>query len=392
MKTYSSSALVSFIISIIFAMEVYADKNILYILDASGSMSAKMEGRTKITIARQVLSDRVQNLPNSGINAGLMVYGHRRKGDCADIEEAVKLKPLEKEELISKIKSIHPKGMTPIAASIRLATEHLKEIEEETRIILISDGKETCDPDPCGAVKQMKDAGIDFILDVIGFDVTAEEKLQLECIAEAGGGIYHSARTAAKLDEAIKAVTDPIVSSIAKVQENVEIILDTSNIMKKEFSGSTKYKSAVQALNTVLNLQVSDRDNLAFRRFGGPCGGINTNLLVNFGQNNAGRIRETLGNLPISGYTTTADAVQKAIKDFDSINFEGVSRRVIIITGGDDSCSPDYAKSIHRTLQDKKIRPDFWFIGMDVPGDKWGGLNEIKKATGGKIFRNRSRG
>ena len=111
-------------------------------------MSAKMEGRPKIGIAQQVLSKQVEKLPDSGINAGLMVYGHRRKGDCADIEEVVKLKPLEKQELITKIKSIHPKGQTPIANSIRVAAENLKELEEETTIILISDGKETCDPNP----------------------------------------------------------------------------------------------------------------------------------------------------------------------------------------------------------------------------------------------------
>jgi Mg-chelatase subunit ChlD len=387
MKAYSCVGLVSLLVSIIFATQAFPAKNILYIFDASGSMSAKMEGRAKIAIAQQVLSDQVQKLPDSGINAGLMVYGHRRKGDCTDIEEVVKLKPLEKKELITKIKSIHPKGQTPIANSIRAAAENLKELEEETTIILISDGKETCDPNPCGAVQQLKEAGINFVLHVIGFDVTEEEKLQLQCIAKAGGGVYEPADTAGKLDEAIKTITKIPVESIIKAQENIEVILDTSNIMNKAFSGKTKYEAAVQGLNKVLNLQVAEGDNLALRHFGGPCRGQNTKLLVNFGQNNADRIREALGSLRIDGETTTADAIIKAIKDFDDINrFEGVSKRALIITGGNDSCNPRAPEDIRRELQSKKIRPDFWFIGMDVPSDQQRQLNEIQRVTGAHMF------
>ena len=195
------------------------------------------------------------------------------------------------------------------------------------------------------------------------------------------------ADTAGKLDEAIKTVSEIPVKSIVKVQENIEIILDTSKTMNKPFSGKTKFEAAVQGLNKVLNLQVAERDNLAFRHFGGPCRGLNTKFLVNFGQNNADCIREALGSLRIDGETTTADAVVKAIKDFDDINrFEGVSKRALIITGGHDSCNPRASEDIRREFQSKKIRPDFWFIGMDVPPDQQRHLNEIQRVTGAKIF------
>jgi Mg-chelatase subunit ChlD len=339
--SYSVGMALWLIIGAFSATQAGAAKNILYIFDASGSMLAKMQGGTKIDIARRVLSERVQNLPDSGINAGLVVYGHRRKGDCKDIQEVVKLQPLEKKELIGKVKSIHPKGQTPIAASIQLAAEQLKELEEETTIILISDGKETCDPDPCAAVRQLKDAGIDFILHVIGFDVSAEERRQLECLAEAGGGIYVPASTAEKLDEALQALTEQVVESIAKVQENIEIILDTSATMRKPFEGGTKLEAAVKGLPKVLDWQVAERDNLALRKFGGPCQENNTKLLVNFGQSNAGQIRTALASLKGEGETTTAAAVLGAARDFDDARrFEGVNKRVLIITGGQDSCTP----------------------------------------------------
>jgi Mg-chelatase subunit ChlD len=375
------------VVAVFSTTQAFATKNILFIFDASGSMSAQMPEGTKIDIARRVLSERVQNLPDSGIDAGLVVYGHRRKGDCGDIEQRMKLKPLNKKALIESVQSIHPKGKTPIAASIRLAVDQLKELEDETTIILISDGQETCDADPCAVVQQLKDTGIKFVLHVIGFDVNKEERRQLECLAKAGGGEYVPAPTAGKLDEALRALTTPIVTAMVKVQENVEIILDTSVAMQKPFEGGTKLEAAVKALNKVLSFQVADRDNLAFRRYGGPCKGDNTELLVNFGQNNVKQIRDHLPSASKGDTTTTANAIVRAVSDFDDLQrFADVNRRVLIITGGRDMCDPQAADVIRQSLLKKKIRPTFWFIGMDVPPDQERQLIEIGRATDGKLF------
>jgi hypothetical protein len=113
----------------------------------------------------------------------------------------------------------------------------------------------------------------------------------------------------------------------------------------------------------------------------------NTKLLVNFGQSNAGQIRMALASLKSEGETITAAAALGAARDFDDARrFEGVIKRVLIITGGQDSCTPQAADVIRRELQKRKIRPSFWLIGMDVPPDQQRQLNEIRRATDGKIF------
>ncbi len=148
-KQYLSLVL-CFVVLAFFATQAFASKeNLLFIFDASGSMQNKKEGKIKIEIAQEVLINRVQKLDEDSINAGLIAYGHREKGNCEDIEELVRLKPLDKKEFIAKIKSIRPKGKTPIAASIKMAVDKLRTLEEKATIILISDGEETCDPDPC---------------------------------------------------------------------------------------------------------------------------------------------------------------------------------------------------------------------------------------------------
>jgi hypothetical protein len=182
---------------------------LIFILDASGSMWEKIQGGTKIEIAKEVLSGIFQKLP-ANVDAGLYAYGHRSKGDCNDIEELVPLGPANKQQLVDKIKSLDPKGMTPITASIRVALEKLKTVEQESTVLLVSDGKETCKGDPCALVKELKKSGIKFVMHVVGFNVTAEEKAQLECIAAAGGGQYFTASDAKGFEIAAQKVAGSV--------------------------------------------------------------------------------------------------------------------------------------------------------------------------------------
>lgn len=180
-----------------------AAARIILVLDASGSMWGQIEGKSKIAIAKEVLADLIKELPDQS-RVGLVAYGHRSKADCNDVEDLVPLMPLDKKALIAKIEVISPKGKTPITLSIRQTAEKLQRVEEETVIILVSDGKETCEGDPCALVKELKAAGIRFAMYVIGFDVTEEEKEQLACMAEAGGGQYYTAKSAQEFRLAAK--------------------------------------------------------------------------------------------------------------------------------------------------------------------------------------------
>ncbi|HHH19892.1 MAG TPA: VWA domain-containing protein, partial [Campylobacterales bacterium] len=58
------------------------------VFDASGSMWGQVDGVNKITIAKDALN-KVVNEWNPDVKLGLTVYGHRKKGDCNDIESVV---------------------------------------------------------------------------------------------------------------------------------------------------------------------------------------------------------------------------------------------------------------------------------------------------------------
>jgi hypothetical protein len=178
---------------------------ILFILDGSGSMWAKIDNKEKITIAKGVLIQLIEELPEA-VHIGLEVYGHRREGDCNDIEMLVPVDEGNKDLLREKIQSINPRGKTPITESIRLAAKHIEGRKEETMIVLVSDGNETCGGDPCTLVKELKGKEIKFVMHVVGLDVTTQEKEQLVCIAEAGGGKYFTAQNTKQLKIAFSEV------------------------------------------------------------------------------------------------------------------------------------------------------------------------------------------
>ncbi len=187
---------------------------LLVIFDASGSMWGQIGGENKIVIARRVLGGVVDGLAD-GSEVGLIAYGHRREGDCEDIETIVPMAPIDKAALKSTVDGINPKGKTPITKALKTAFATLAGRTGGSTVILVSDGLETCGGDPCAAVRTAKAAGAEFLLHVVGFDVAGEDVSQLECAAQAGEGLFLSAESAEELSAAIdKAVAlAPTVSA-----------------------------------------------------------------------------------------------------------------------------------------------------------------------------------
>ncbi len=176
--------------------------DLILILDASNSMWGQIDGENKIVIARRAVGELIDGLPEDS-RAGLVAYGHRREGDCEDIETLQEVAPLDKSALKTTINGVMPKGKTPITASLETAFGLIGD-QPSTSVILISDGLETCAKDPCSAVRAAKESGLPFVLHVVGFDVAGEDTTELECAAQAGGGIFLGVEDAEQLSEALE--------------------------------------------------------------------------------------------------------------------------------------------------------------------------------------------
>ncbi|MGH2734026.1 MAG: VWA domain-containing protein, partial [Actinomycetota bacterium] len=77
--------------------------SLLIVLDASGSMQAKLGNTTRIAAARAGLRALVSDLPEDSL-VGLRVYGHRFAGNrargCADTQLVVPVKRLDRRRLL----------------------------------------------------------------------------------------------------------------------------------------------------------------------------------------------------------------------------------------------------------------------------------------------------
>jgi len=191
----------------------------LLILDASGSMWGQIDGKTKISIAKDVVKSTIKHFEDTEL--GLMAYGHRKKGDCEDIEILTAPQKNNAKNISKMVDGISPKGMTPMGNSVLMAAESLKYTEQKATVILVSDGIETCDVDLCELGKKLEETGVDFTAHVIGFDMTEDQIAGLKCLANETGGTFTLAKDAEDLSKALEKTVEASSCSKEKLGEAI---------------------------------------------------------------------------------------------------------------------------------------------------------------------------
>ncbi|WP_181817317.1 vWA domain-containing protein [Paracoccus pantotrophus] len=188
---------------------VSAAEDVVIVYDGSGSMWGQIDGVAKVEIAREVIGDLIATWPEDA-KVGLMAYGHRREGDCSDIETLIAPGPLDRSAFVSTVNGVTPRGRTPLTESVRQAAELLSYRDTQATVILISDGLETCQADPCALSAELAQQGVNFTAHVVGFDLTEEEHAGLACIAENTGGVFVPAQDADDLRDALALVQSAV--------------------------------------------------------------------------------------------------------------------------------------------------------------------------------------
>ncbi|WP_127144013.1 vWA domain-containing protein [Pelagibacterium montanilacus] len=178
------------------------------IYDASGSMWGQLEGGiTKVEVAREVIGDFFTRRDNAE-PLGVIAYGHNRRGDCADIEVIADVGINDPAGLSSNLNRLNPRGMTPITDSLSLAASMIPPTAESADIILVTDGLETCDADPCALAAQLAEEGISIRAHVVGFALTDEEAEAMRCVAEATGGLLLAPQSGQELADALNQIAE----------------------------------------------------------------------------------------------------------------------------------------------------------------------------------------
>src|SRR5688572_11070683 len=151
-----------------------ASRSVLLILDASGSMNAKLpNGETRIAVAQRAIKGVAGFIPAQA-QLSLRVYGAQsaaRQKNCQDTHLAVPFGAASASggAITTTVDGAKAQGYTPIAYSLGQATNDFPADAKERVIVLVSDGKETCQGDPVVAANALAAKGV--TVHTVGFVV-----------------------------------------------------------------------------------------------------------------------------------------------------------------------------------------------------------------------------
>jgi Ca-activated chloride channel family protein len=161
---------------------------LLFVFDASNSMKTKHKNTTRIDGAKELFYKFVDSLnKQKNIQFALRMYGHTVKyppGDCKDSKLVV---PFGKNNIAlikSKVAEAKPTGITPIEHSLTESANDFPDTKAVNMIILITDGIEECEGDPCAARQKLMAKGIVFKPFIIGIGLTVEQIKTFECVGD----------------------------------------------------------------------------------------------------------------------------------------------------------------------------------------------------------------
>lgn len=200
-------------VALLAATPAVADENVMVVFDGSNSMWGQIDGTAKIEIARDVMKNLLGDWVDER-KVGLMAYGHRRRGDCSDIEVLVEPGEQSRASILDRIGEITPTGKTPLTDAVEQAAQALSYTDQPATVVLISDGLESCERDACALAEALEKGGVGFTAHVVGFGLTSnEDASSLSCIAERTGGKYITAGNADELGSALSTVGQAVAEA-----------------------------------------------------------------------------------------------------------------------------------------------------------------------------------
>ncbi len=184
---------------------------ILFVYDASQSMIGQWQSDRKISIANRLMAELLDSLRDvEHLQMGLRIYGHQKNyppQDCDDSKLEIPIGDGNADKIVNKLKTINPKGTTPIAASLEAAGNDFPPCENcRNIIILITDGLEECGGDPCAVSQSLQKKGIILKPFIIG--IGRNFKDSFECV-----GTYFDASTESEFSKVLKVVISQALNS-----------------------------------------------------------------------------------------------------------------------------------------------------------------------------------
>ena len=162
---------------------------ILFLLDASGSMLAEWGPTFKINVAKRFLAEFIDSLRvDPDLELALRVYGHqyhRKYQRCDDSKLEIGFSKENHTAMIQKLNQIEPQGTTPLAYSLEQAAGDFPDDKNARNIIIvITDGIESCEGDPCAVSLKLQQRGIFLKPFIIGIGMEEDFDERFGCMGQ----------------------------------------------------------------------------------------------------------------------------------------------------------------------------------------------------------------
>lgn len=159
-------------------------------------MNKRWGSDTRLNIAKNILTRAVDSLRGAdNLEMALRIYGHQSPvtptfQDCGDTKLEIPFSKGNEDRIIQTIRAVRAKGTTPIARSLEAAADDFPDKKSRNIIILITDGIEACDDEPCVIADKLRAKGITISPFVIGLGMDMSYLDHFDCY-----GQYSSAPT-----------------------------------------------------------------------------------------------------------------------------------------------------------------------------------------------------
>ncbi len=239
--------------------EAVVTTRILFLLDASGSMLGTWQNNSRWNVAKRLLTNLMDSLETQEqLEVALRVYGHqtdRGERDCKDTKLEVPFAKNSFGKIKTRLKSIRPLGNTPIAYSmLQAATDFPRDPFSRNILILITDGQESCDGDPCQVSFQLQKQHIFLKPFIIGLGLDAGMKQAFNCV-----GTYFDAEQEVAFKQALDmVVAQALNSTTVQVDLNDQFMLPTETNVPMTFYDADLGIERYNYIHTLNSRKLSD--------------------------------------------------------------------------------------------------------------------------------------
>lgn len=220
------------------------EEETLIIFDASVSMLDNLGGKPKYLTAIDEAKNVLNMLPKTK-RIGLRTIGvtfdsavisliTNPSEICKATKLVVPIGTNNIEYIKNSLDSIFPLGTTPLTYTLDLAINYdFTKLNSLKHIILVTDGAESCNGDPCKYIRNIMRTRKDIKIDIIAIGVNAEDFKQLKCLTDTTYGTIINIQKPYELKNAFNQFLSPDLKNFENYKNNMQ--KNKKNIIYKNY-------------------------------------------------------------------------------------------------------------------------------------------------------------